>query len=92
MRDPSALIGSRYKTVALVLNDGTEVRGSIKSEDAFSIQIMNTEQQLRAYRLSQVRELVRETQSLMPVYDAGALSEEDLHNILGYLVNVATAN
>lgn len=90
IRDPSALISSRYKPVTLVLNDGARVRGTIKSEDAFSIQIMNTEQQLRGYRVSQLRDVIRETPSVMPAYDLDVLSENDLNNILGYLVNTAT--
>lgn len=90
LRDPSALIASRYKPITLVLDDGTAVRGTLKSEDAFSVQIMDSDQQLRGYRLSQLRELIRETESVMPVYDSNALSDNDLNNIVGYLVNVAT--
>lgn len=94
IRDPSALIASRYKPVTLVLNDGTQVHGTLKSEDAFSIQIMNSEQQLRGYRVSQLQEIIRETESVMPVFDANVLTENDLNNIVGYLVNIAalTAN
>lgn len=90
LRNPDALIASRYKPVTLVLKNGMRVRGTLKSEDAFSIQIMNTEQQLRGYRMSQLQEVIRETESVMPVFDTNALSEEDLNNILGYLVNIAT--
>jgi len=94
IRDPSALISSRYKPITLVLNDGSRVRGTLKSEDAFSIQIMNSEQQLRGYRISQLQEIIRETDSLMPVFAIKDLSEDDLNNILGYLANIArdTAN
>ncbi len=94
VRDPSALIASRYKPVTLVINDGTQIRGTLKSVDAFSIQIMNSEQQLRGYQMSQLQEFIRETESLMPVFAASDLSESDLNNILGYLANIAkdTAN
>lgn len=91
IRDPSALIGSRYKPITLVLNDGMQVRGTIKSEDAFSIQIMNSEQQLRGYRKSQLQEIIRETESVMPMFDASVLRENDLNNILGYLANISAA-
>lgn len=91
LREPSALIGSRYKAITLTLHDGMQVRGIVKSEDAFSIQIMDSDQRLRGYRLSQVRNVVRETTSFMPAYDSSVLSENDLNNILGYLVSVATA-
>ena len=90
LRDPSALIASRYKPITLVLKNSMRVRGILKSEDAFSIQIMNTEQQLRGYRMSQLQDVIRETESVMPVFDTDALSENDLNNILGYLVNIAT--
>ena len=94
IRNPSALIGSRYEPITLVLNDGTQVRGTLKSEDAFSIQIMNSEQQLRGFRMSQLQDIIRETESAMPVFDVNVLSDNDLNNILGYLANIArdTAN
>jgi putative heme-binding domain-containing protein len=88
IRDPSALIASRYQPITLVLNDGKQVRGTLKSEDAFSIQIMNSEQQLRGYPMSQLQEIIRETESVMPVFDTGVLSESDLNNILGYLASI----
>ena len=89
IRDPSALIASRYKPVTLILDDGTRLSGTIKSEDAFSIQIMSNDQQLRGYRMSQLQGVVRESASLMPAFDASVLSETDLNNLLGYLVNTA---
>lgn len=90
IRDPSALIASRYKPITLILNDGSQIRGTLKSEDAFSVQIMSSEQQLRGYRMSQLQDIIRETESVMPVFNANALSENDLINILGYLANIAT--
>lgn len=89
IRDPSALIASRYKPITLILNDGTRLSGTLKSEDAFSIQIMSDDQQLRGYRMSQLRDIIRETESLMPKFDASVLSETDLNNLLGYLVSTA---
>lgn len=92
IRSPSALIGSRYRPITLVLDDGTQVRGTLKSEDAFSIQIMSTEQQLRGYRMSQVRGIFRDKESIMPAFNASQLSENDLNNILGYLTSITTAS
>lgn len=92
IRDPSALIASRYKPITLTLIDGTQISGTLKSEDAFSIQIMDSEQQLRGYRVSELREISRGTESAMPEFGANVLSENDLNNILGYLVNIATSN
>ena len=49
IRSPSASIASGYQSVTLVLRDGQRVQGTLKGEDAFSVQIMDTNQQLRAY-------------------------------------------
>ena len=92
IRDPSALIASRYKPITLTLIDGTQISGTLKSEDAFSIQIMDSEQQLRGYRVSELREFSRGVESAMPEFGTDVLSENDLNNILGYLVNIATSN
>ena len=74
-----------YQAVTLVELDGTRIRGAKKNEDAFSIQIMDSQQRLRGYLKSNLREVVNETKSLMPEFDARRLSDDELGDLLAYL-------
>lgn len=84
IRQPSATIGRRYRPVSLTTASNQRLRGTVKSEDAFSILLMDTNQQLRAYNKQQLTELVHETESLMPVFSPSALSDAEINDILSY--------
>ena len=85
IRTPAASTPAGYRPVTLVMRDGQKVRGAVKGEDAFSIQIMDTSQRLRAYLKSSLREVVRDPGSLMPDYAASRLSDSDLDDLVRYL-------
>lgn len=93
VRDPSAVIARRYHPVSVVLDDGgsaaasnqRRVQGTLKSEDAFSIQMMDTNQQLRAFMKADLIEIVRESDSLMPAFSQAELSSAELEDILTFL-------
>ena len=84
IRSPSASIASGYQSVTLVLRDGQRVRGTLKGEDAFSVQIMDTNQQLRAYMKSSLGSVVKEPGSLMPEYGPNRLNESELDDLTRY--------
>ena len=83
IRDASAVIAPGYQPVTLVKADGTQVRGVRKNEDAYSIQIMDTREQLQGYLKSGLREVISEKRSLMP--DFPRLSDRDVRDVIGYL-------
>lgn len=85
LRNPGAEIGSRYRPVLLTDASGQLVQGAIKSEDAFSLQIMDLEQQLRGFTKASLRSIQRQPYSLMPRFPDDALSETDIENLLTYL-------
>jgi putative heme-binding domain-containing protein len=85
IRNPGAVIPRGYRTVTLVTPEGDRIRGATKGEDAFSIQILDTRQQLRGYRKADLAEVVRESGSLMPAFTSARLPDEDLVDILRYL-------
>lgn len=85
LRDPDALINRGYEAVTLVTADNERVRGLIKSEDAFTLQILDSEQQLRAFAKRDLRELSRDQQSLMPAFSEAELSEQQFIDIVHYL-------
>ena len=85
IREPSASIGRRYKPVTLITASREQVRGTLKSEDAFSIQIMDEQQRLRAFMKSDLITIVREDSSLMPQFTAAQLSDSAIDDILSFL-------
>ena len=85
VRNPSASIGRGYRPVTLLTNSGRRIHGTIKGEDAFSIQIMDSNQRLLGFAKSDLLELDRETESLMPSFVETELSNSELEDILSYL-------
>src|SRR5262245_23434129 len=85
IRTPAASTHPGYPAVTVVMKDGQKVRGTIKGEDEFSIQIMDTSQRLRGYLKSSLQNVVRDTASLMPEYNQSRLSDGDLDDLVRYL-------
>jgi cytochrome c oxidase cbb3-type subunit III len=85
VRDPNASIPDGYRTVTVVTRDGQRVRGVRKSEDAFSIQMMDEGGHLRGFLKSGIREVISETSSLMPAFGSDRLNENDLTDVLAFL-------
>jgi len=85
VREPSANIGRGYKPILLSTDEAQDVRGIIKGEDAFSIQILDRNQRLRAFAKSAITASTRGVDSLMPVFADWQLSDEQLDDILSFL-------
>jgi putative heme-binding domain-containing protein len=85
IREPSASIGRGYKPISFLSVNQGRVQGVIKSEDAFSIQIMDSNQQLRGFMKSELSQMNREPNSLMPSFSIAELSDSELNDILGFL-------
>lgn len=85
IRNPDAEIGSRYRPVLITGADGQRLQGTIKSEDAFSLQIMDMNQQLLGVTKKSLQSIERQEQSLMPRFTPRVLSDVDIENILTYL-------
>jgi putative heme-binding domain-containing protein len=85
IRQPSAAVALGYRAVRLDTGSGRPVRGAVKSEDAFSIQIVDTEQRLQGYIKADLKTVVREEESLMPQFDRRRLSARELDDVLTYL-------
>jgi hypothetical protein len=62
----------------------------VKREDAYSVQIVAADQRLQGYRVADIRELVRERESLMPAFPPDQLSERELEDLLSFLGSVSS--
>jgi len=85
IRSASASFTRGYELVTLITGDGQRIRGTRKGEDAFSIQIMHTNERLQGYLKADLREVIHETQSLMPDFGTDRLSDEELNDLLAFL-------
>jgi putative heme-binding domain-containing protein len=74
-----------YQPVTLVTRTGQRIRGVKKNEDAFSIQIMDTQERLQGYLKSDLREWINDETSVMPDFGVDRISERDLDDLLAYL-------
>ncbi len=85
VREPSDSLRNGYKPISLRTSDNSNVLGIIKSEDAFSIQIMDNKQRLRGFVKSELISSRRDIASLMPEFSAQQLSDAQLDDILSFL-------
>jgi putative heme-binding domain-containing protein len=88
IRDASASFTIGYEPVTLATRDGQQIRGARKSEDPFSIQIMDTRERLQGYLKTDLRDVTHDTKSLMPDYGPDRVSDQDLTDLLGFLATL----
>ena len=85
IREPGKKIPDPYKTVTVVRKDGERITGVRKNEDTFSIQLMSPDEQLHFILKKDLKEVIYESDSLMPAYSREMLNEKDLQDLVAYL-------
>lgn len=71
----------------VVLKDGTTVTGRLLNQDGFSVQLIDSKEQLRSFLRSDLREYTILTKGLMPSY-ASRLSPSDVADLTKYLASI----
>ena len=92
IRTPSEWMAPNFETVTIVTKDGQRIRGVKKSEDVFSIQIMDTRERLQGYLKSNLQSVTIEKESLMPAFTPARLNDGDLNDVIGYLTTLRGAD
>ena len=77
-----------YETVTVVPPDGQEIKGVILNEDEFSLQMMDTAENIRLFDKDKLRSIQKSRKSMMPVFNPTVLSDHDLDDIVEYLLSV----
>jgi cytochrome c oxidase cbb3-type subunit III len=77
---------AEYETVDVVTGDGTKYKGTLLNEDSFTIQFIDTREQVHSFDKAALRSWKKSRESLMPVYDEKMLPEKDLQDLLAFLV------
>src|SRR5713226_5619251 len=77
-----------YETVTVVSAEGTKFMGVVLNEDHFTLQMMDTREQLHLFEKDKLRSLEKSRESLMPAYDQKMLSDRELQDVIAYLLAV----
>ncbi len=75
-----------YLTVTVVDGSGQQYQGSVLNEDNFTLQMIDTREQLHLFDKGKLQSVKESRQSLMPAYDQKMLPEKDLQDLLAFLL------
>jgi putative heme-binding domain-containing protein len=85
--DPDNLIIPSNRFVRLVTKDGTTMTGRLLNHDTFTVQILDSKEQLVSQQMSNIREFTFIDKSTMPSY-RDKLSTQELADLVSYLVSL----
>lgn len=79
-----------YESVSVVTADGTKLSGVVLNEDQFTLQMLDTREQLHVFEKDKLRSFETRRESAMPAYDEKMLNDKDLQDLLAYLFEVSS--
>jgi cytochrome c oxidase cbb3-type subunit III len=79
-----------YETITAVTADGKEIKGVALNEDGFSVQIMDSSENIHLLEKDKLRSFQKSRESMMPRYTPDTLSNQDLEDIVAYLSKEGT--
>ena len=85
LREPSATVALGFRSVTAGTRRGDSIEGVIKGEDAFSLQLMTADGELRGYEKRELARVERSVESPMPAFGSDRLSGAALEDLLAYL-------
>lgn len=77
-----------YESVTAVTSEGKEVKGVTLNEDSFTVQIMDSTEQIHLLEKDKLRSFRKSRESAMPMYKPDTLSDKDLDDIIAFLASV----
>jgi putative heme-binding domain-containing protein len=89
--DPDAEILPENRSFRVITRDGTVVTGRLLNLDTFTIQMMDSKQQLRSFLKNNLKEFDFIEKSPMPSY-RNKLSGEEVADVVAYLVTLKGVN
>jgi cytochrome c oxidase cbb3-type subunit 3 len=78
-----------YETVNVVTAEGSKLQGVVLNEDSFTVQMMDSREQIHSFEKDKLKSFEKTRESLMPAYDAKTLSDKDLQDIIAYMLSVS---
>ncbi len=74
-----------YDTATITTRDGRKVTGVALNEDTFSVQLLDTDQNLRFFLKEDIGPVIHERKSLMPPYPVDLLPQGAIEDLVAYL-------
>jgi cytochrome c oxidase cbb3-type subunit III len=78
-----------YETVTAVTADGQKFQGVVLNEDNFTLQMMDTREQVHLFDKNKLRSVEKSRESLMPAYDEKMLPDKDVQDLVAFLVSAS---
>ena len=85
--DPDFLIVPSNRFVRLITRDGATITGRLLNQDMFTVQLIDSKEQLRSLARTDLREFVFIDKSSMPSY-RDKLTSQELTDLVSYLVSL----
>ena len=85
--DPDAEVLGPNRYYRVVTKDGETVTGRLLNEDTFSVQLLDTKEKLRSFKLTDLREHAFAAKSPMPSFK-DKLTAAELADVIGYLTSL----
>jgi cytochrome c oxidase cbb3-type subunit III len=85
--EPEAEILPQNRTVRVVTRDGVTVTGRLLNQDTFSVQLLDSKEQLASFLRANLKEFSYIDKSPMPSYK-GKLAASELADLVSYLVSL----
>lgn len=85
--DPDFIILPSNRFVRLVTRDGQTITGRMLNQDAFTVQLLDSKEQLRSLERADLEEFAFIDKSPMPSY-RGKLSPQEITDLVSYLVSL----
>lgn len=77
-----------YESVTAVTVDGKEIKGVTLNEDSFTVQIMDSGEQIHLLEKDKLQSFQKTRESAMPKYDPDVLSDKEVDDIVAFLASV----
>ena len=82
--NPEADVPIRYRAIQLITKSGQTIAGIRLNEDDISVQLRDTQDNLRSFLKGNLREIRHDKPSLMPAYGS-RLSKKEIDDVVSYL-------
>jgi len=89
LRNPAANVATGYRVVSVRLRDGSTLRGLVKNESNYDLQLQTLDGGLRLLEREQIAEETRDPSPLMPPAKG---TDEELRDAVAYLSRLSTDN
>ncbi len=90
--DPDRNLPPQKKATTVVTQTGQKFTGMLKVEDNFSVSVQTMDGDFHFFQKSQLTHMDLGSQSLMPVNYGSMLSDEQINDLISYLLHVGSDN